>query len=97
MNEKMIKLEELLKDEAKVSKIFSGNAKEVLEQLHNNGIDLTEDELKAIFDGIHEGDSEDDLSAEELDEVAGGCDGCYDFFHKVGKAIDKILVRIFGH
>ena len=96
MNEKMMKLEELVKDEAKVAEIFKGTTDEILTKLAANGIELTEEEFNAIRDGMKANNSEI-LSEEDLDAVAGGCGGCYDFFHKIGKAVDKALRRIFGN
>ena len=96
MNEKMMKLEELAKDEAKVAEIFTGTHEEMMEKLRMNGIELTQEEFSAICDGMRGTDEADTLSDEELTAVVGGCQGCYDFFKKVGKAIDKVLSRIFG-
>lgn len=97
MNEKMMKMEELIKDEAKVAEIFTGTPDEIMKKLAMNGIELTQEEFEAIYDGIHEDENSENLSEKDLDEVAGGCGNCYDFWKKVGKAIDKALQRIFGH
>lgn len=96
MNEKMLKLEALAKDDAKVAEIFTGTADEILKKLEMNGIELTQEEFAAIRDGMNAKD-DDTLDEQALEAVAGGCDGCYDFWHKVGRAIDKALQRIFGH
>lgn len=97
MNENMIKLEELVKDDAKVAEIFVGTPEEIQKKLAQNGIELTQEEVDAIISGMKEDDAEGALSELDLEDVAGGCDGCYNFFKKVGKAIDKALQRIFGH
>ena len=97
MNEKIIKLEELVKDEAKVAEIFAGTQEEIMNKLAANGIELTVEEFEAIRDGMNADDSKEVLDETDLDAVAGGCDGCYNFFHKVGRAIDKALKRIFGN
>lgn len=94
MEEKMLKLEELVKDKAKVRQIFTGTPKEIMEKLAANGIELTQEEFDAISAGMHE--DGDDLTEQELDNVAGGCNSCYSFFHKVGRAISKALDQIFG-
>lgn len=97
MNEKMQKLEELVKDEKKVAEIFVGAPEEIIRKLAENGIELTQEEFDAIYAGMHEEDNGDSLSEQDLDSVAGGCNGCYNFFKKVGRAVDKLLQRIFGH
>lgn len=97
MNEKMMKMEELIRDEAKVAEIFTGTPDEIMKKLAMNGIELTQEEFEAIYAGIHEDENSENLSEKDLDEVAGGCGGCYDFWKKVGKSIDKVLQRIFGH
>lgn len=97
MNEKMMKLEELVKDEEKVAEIFVGTQEEIMAKLAANGIELTQDEFDAMRDGMNADDSKAELDEADLDTVSGGCKGCYNFFHKVGRAIDKVLQRIFGH
>lgn len=97
MNEMMMKLEDLVKDEAKVAEIFSGTHEEIMEKLKANGIELTQEEFSAICDGMRDSGDTDVLSEDDLSAVVGGCQGCYNFFKKIGKTIDKILVRIFGH
>lgn len=94
MDEKMLKLEEIVKNEEKVRQIFTGTSKEIMEKLAANGIELTQEEFDAINAGMHENGN--DLTEQELDSVAGGCRSCYDFFHKVGRAISKALDQIFG-
>lgn len=97
MNEKMLKLEELVKDETKVAEIFTGTPDEIMKKLAMNGIELTQEEFDAISAGMHEDEDGDILSEQDLDAVAGGCKGCYNFFKKIGKAIDKALNTIFGN
>lgn len=97
MNEKIMKLEELVKDETKIAEIFSGTQEEILSKLAVNGIELTQEEFEAIRDGMNEDSNKTELGEADLDTVSGGCDGCYNFFHKIGRAIDKVLQRIFGH
>lgn len=97
MNERMLKLEELIKDETKVAEIFTGSPDEIMKKLAMNGIDLTQEEFDALYAGMHEDDNGEILSEADLNAVAGGCDGCYNFCKKIGKAVDKVLQRIFGH
>ena len=96
MNEKMQKLEALVKDEKKVAEIFTGTPEEIINKLRANGIELTKEEFDAIYAGMHEEASDDSLSEEDLDSVAGGCNGCYNFFKKIGKAIGHIFHDLCG-
>lgn len=96
MEEKMVKLEELIKDKEKVSQIFSGTPEEIMKKLAANGIELTQEEFDAISAGLHEGENGSALTEQDLDNVAGGCSGCYDFFHKIGRAVRGVLGQIFG-
>lgn len=96
MEERLLKLEDLVKDEAKVVEIFGGAAEDAYAKLQANGIDLTQEEFNSLMTLVKAGREGNDLSEEELAAVAGGCGGCYDFFNKVGKVIDKLLQTFFG-
>ncbi len=96
MDKKMERMEELLKDEAKLADIFGGTAEEAFQKLKENGVDLTKEEFDAIIDGMHAGNS-DMLTEEELSSVAGGSKKGYNFWYKVGQALDKLSYRIWGN
>ena len=103
--DKYEKLEKLFIDEEKAESVFSGTPTEVLVKLAENGIDMTEDELKAFVDGFKavQGEySRDELDEADLESVAGGCERCYNFGKKVGSFVRKaakvaaFVIGLFG-
>ena len=98
MEEKTKKMEELLNDENKLAEIVSENPEEFYNNLKAYGIDLTREEFDALMDGMRADSAESDvLSEADLENVAGGSKKGYNFWYKVGQAVDKALYRIFGH
>ncbi len=95
MEEKFLKLEQLLEDVDKIEEIFCGTAEEILEKLAAHGVELTMDELNDIKDGFNdEMKASDELTEVSLDDVAGGCRDCsshgYGFGQKIGKFLKKV-------
>ena len=75
MEEKQVKLEELMKDEAFLDAIFSKESSEEVQKLFaEKGVELTMEEVDglaaAILQAAPEGNGE--LSEDALDSVAGG-------------------------
>ena len=68
------KLEELFEDSSAVEEVFSGDKDQVLAKLAARGIEMTEAELAEFSFGITNGakGSDDELSMDELESVAGG-------------------------
>ena len=98
MNESMKKMEEILQDEKRLAEIMSGTPDEIFSKLKANGVELTPEEFDAMMSGLHAADSEsDELTEADIESVAGGSKQGYDFWYKVGQAVDKALYRIFGH
>ena len=98
MNESMKRMEELLQDEKRLAEIMSGTPDEIFCNLKANGVELTQEEFDVMMKGLHAASGEtDELTEEDIEFVAGGSKEGYNFWYKVGQAVDKALYRIFGH
>ncbi len=95
MDEKFVKLEQLLEDPSKIEEIFCGTAEEILEKLAGYGIELSMDELNDIKEGYNaEVKESNELKEESLDDVAGGCRDCSKHGYGVGQKIAKFLRKV---
>lgn len=95
MEEKFARVEALLMEPGKVEEIICGTAEEILAKFAGYGIDLTMEELNALKDGFNEEmGASDELSAELLDNVAGGCADCSAHGRETGKNVAKWLRKI---
>ena len=75
MDEKMMKLEQLLNDPAEVEQVFVSDSKQTLANLAARGIEMTQEELEELAYGILDGSlpSENgELTEDALENVAGG-------------------------
>lgn len=63
---------ELINDETKAKEILSESIEETRENLKKHGLDFSVEELKEMSQGVALGVQGDELSAEALDDVAGG-------------------------
>ena len=90
------KLEEFLRS-PKAEEAFSGTTVEILEKLKNEGIDLTEDGLKAFVRGINDA-ANDELTEEDLTDVAGGktYPGYEQDCYNAGRKLCKVLKWLFS-
>lgn len=94
VDEKMALMEELLKDENKVKEIFGASPEETRAKLADAGIVLEDDEFSAIMLGMNE--SEENLTEEQLNAVAGGRKKAGNFWRNVGQTIAKAIKRMAG-
>lgn len=95
MEEKFLRLENLLKEDGKIEEIFCGTADDILAKLAQYGIELTLEELNAVKDGFNaEMGATDELSADALDDVAGGCSDCSAHGRETGKKVAKWMRKI---
>lgn len=98
MEERFVKLKELLSNEEQAKKLLNLSAEEavkVLEEEH--GIHFTVDELNDIMLGIQDSIKErenGELTANDLDHVAGGGRGseAYEFGKSVGGAVPAVVI-----
>ena len=92
MEERFVKLEALLKDEAKASEVFSGSKEEARAKLAAVGIVFSEEEFDEFLEGVkltlNKGA---ELNEDDLEQVAGGCPDCNSFGQRVGKTVGRIL------
>ena len=88
MNDIMERLNKLASDDAKASEIFSGSLEEIRENLASHGIILTDKEFQELQISIQNAEESDELSEEDLDNVAGGCIIC-----DIVRAIVKIIIK----
>lgn len=75
MEEKQVKLEELMKDEAFLDAIFSKESSEEVQKLFaEKGVELTMEEIDGLAAAILQASQEQngELSVDTLDSVAGG-------------------------
>lgn len=63
---------ELISDEEKAKEILSESIEETRENLKKHGLDFTVEELKEMSQGAAVSANDDELSADALDDVAGG-------------------------
>ncbi len=98
MNEKYTKLEALLADEEKMEKVFVEDVAQTLKNLAAEGIDMSEDELAQLANGVMAGleapAANDELNEEALENVAGGGPILYIIGHHHavgGKKQSKVL------
>lgn len=63
---------ELISDEEKAKEILSESIEETRENLKKHGLDFTVEELKEMSQGVNISANNDELSADALDDVAGG-------------------------
>ena len=95
MEEKFMRLEALLTEEGKMEEIISGTAEEILSKLAGYGIEMTVEELNAAKDGFNEEmKASEELTADDLDAVAGGCKTCSDHGYATGKKVANFLRKV---
>lgn len=100
MEERFVKLQELLTNEEVAKKLLPLSAEEASSVLASEyGINFTVEELTDIMlgirDSINEGEN-GELSADDLDQVAGGGKGssAYNFGKSVGSAVPAAVILI---
>ena len=100
MEERFIKLQELLSNEETARSLLPLSAEEATNVLASEyGIDFTVEELNDIMLGIRDSIKErenGELSADDLDQVAGGGKGssAYNFGKSVGGAVPAAVILI---
>lgn len=100
MEERFVKLKELLTDEEQAKRLLNLSAEEAAKVLEEEyGIHFTVDELNDIMLGIQDSVKErenGELSANDLDQVAGGGRGSdsYNFGRSVGGAVPAMVVLV---
>lgn len=63
---------ELISDEEKAKEILSESIEETCENLKKHGLEFTVEELQEMSQGVAVSSNSDELSADALDDVAGG-------------------------
>ena len=92
MEERFVKLDALLEDEAKATEVFSGTIDEARAKLARLGIEFTEEEFAEFLDGIKTTlNKNSELNENDLEQVAGGCSRCKSHGQRVGEKIGRIL------
>jgi hypothetical protein len=99
MEEKFLKLEQIMQEDGKIEEIFSGSKEEILNKLAGYDIVLTVEELDDLKKGFNEvmsasADDMDELSDELLDDVAGGCKACSNHGYSTGVKVAKTIRKI---
>ena len=91
MEERFVKLDALLENEAKASEVFSGTKEEAREKLAAMGIEFTDEEFNEFLEGVKLTlSSGAELNEDDLEQVAGGCSACKSHGQRVGKKVGKI-------
>lgn len=98
MEQRVVKLTELFKDEQISKKLVSLSAEEASRYLKEEfNLDFSVDELNDIAAGMKqamEKDSSDELTEESLEAVAGGLLPAYTVGYYVGRAMRHVLSQI---
>ena len=100
MDERITRLEELLKDETTQTEIFSGSIEEVQKKLAGRGLTFSIEELQSLAKGLSEaGNNNEELNELELENVAGGASyeqDCYNWGKKIGSAFKSAVAWAIG-
>lgn len=96
MDERILKIKELMKNEAEAKKVFAGTKEEIKRKLDEKGISFSDEEFEGFINGIRESvhENNDELDETSLENVSGGSKASYDYGYEVGKTIGRIF-KIF--